>query len=172
MGPSKQIRLMKILFLNMGGGGRMGGCEPRTEAIRKLKKVVGWTNVNQELKVLLKEHKDIFRGSRAGLVVERRIPKREVGVRSSLRSPCCILQQDTVTSQKVLVIPRKRWLRPDMTKTVLTGPQPKQTNKHKGNLQFIPVKIYENRGPQPSRVIENERKLKERGKKLCAPIGV
>ena len=42
-------------------------------------------------------------------------------VRSSLRSPCCILEQDTFTSQKVLVIPRKRWLRPDMTETLLTG---------------------------------------------------
>ena len=37
------------------------------------------------------------------------------GLRSSLRSPCCVLEQDTFTSQKVLVIPRKRWLRPDMT---------------------------------------------------------
>ena len=30
-----------------------------------------------------------------------------MGVRSSLGSPCCILEQDTFTSQKVLVIPRK-----------------------------------------------------------------
>ena len=29
----------------------------------------------------------------------------------------------------------------------------------------------ENGGPQPSRVIENEKKLKERGKKMGAPIG-
>ena len=35
------------------------------------------------------------------------------GVRSSLGSPCCILEQDTFKSQKVLVIPRKRWLRPE-----------------------------------------------------------
>ena len=28
---------------------------------------------------------------------------------------------DTFTSQKVLVIPRKRWLRPDMTEKLLTG---------------------------------------------------
>ena len=51
-------------------------------------------------------------------MVERRTPEREV--RSSLRSPCCVLEQDTFTSQKVLVIPRKRWLRPDMTKQSLT----------------------------------------------------
>ena len=42
-------------------------------------------------------------------------------VRSSLRSPCCILEQDTFTSQKVLVIPRKRWLHSDMTEKLLTG---------------------------------------------------
>ena len=53
--------------------------------------------------------------------VERRTPEREVGVRSSLRSPCCILEQDTFTSQKVLVIPRKGWLRPGMTEKLLTG---------------------------------------------------
>ena len=63
-------------------------------------------------------------GRRGGLVVERRTLEREVGgggVRSSLRSPCCILEQDTFTAQKVLVIPRKRWLRPDMTEKLLTG---------------------------------------------------
>ena len=93
----------------MGGGS--GGFEPRIEDIIKRKKsgsgwwgsswvrsgwgsVGGSTNVNQELKVLLKEHKGI--------------------------------------------------------------------------LQLITVK-YENGGPQPSRVIENERKLKERGKN-CVPL--
>ena len=30
-------------------------------------------------------------------------------------------QQDTFTSQKVLVIPRKRWLRPDMSEKLFTG---------------------------------------------------
>ena len=60
-------------------------------------------------------------GRRRGLVVERRTPEREVGVRSSLRSLCCVLEQDTFTFQKVLVIPRKRWLRPAMTEKFLTG---------------------------------------------------
>ena len=49
-------------------------------------------------------------------------------VRSSLRSPCCILEHDTFTSQKVLEIPRKRWLRPDMTEKMVdwdVKPQPK-----------------------------------------------
>ena len=56
---------------------------------------------------------------RGGLVVERRTP--EVGVRSSHGSPCFIIEQDTFTSQKVLVIPRKQWIRPDMTEKLLTG---------------------------------------------------
>ena len=35
--------------------------------------------------------------------------------------PCCVLEQDIFTHQKVLVILRKRWLRPYMTKKFLTG---------------------------------------------------
>ena len=33
----------------------------------------------------------------------------------------CVFEQDTFTSEKVPVIPRKRWLRPDMTEKLLTG---------------------------------------------------
>ena len=54
-------------------------------------------------------------------MVERRTLEQEVGVQSSLRSPCCIHEQDTFTSEKVLVIPRKRWLRPGTTEKLLTG---------------------------------------------------
>ena len=55
-------------------------------------------------------------------MVGRRTPEQEVaGVRSSIRSPCCIHEQDIFTSLKVLAIPRKRWLRPDMTGKMLTG---------------------------------------------------
>ena len=36
-----------------------------------------------------------------GLVVSER-----VGVRSSLRVPCCVLEQDIFTPKKVLIIPR------------------------------------------------------------------
>ena len=68
-------------------------------------------------------------------------PEREVGVRSSLASPCCILEQDTFASQKVLVIPRQRWLRPDMTEKLLTWteslntpPPPKKKIKNKASL--------------------------------------
>ena len=35
--------------------------------------------------------------------------------------PCCVLEQGTFTPQKVLVIPRKRWLRPNITEKLLTG---------------------------------------------------
>ena len=68
-------------------------------------------------------------GRRGGLVIERPNPEREVGVRSSLRSPCCVLEQDTFTSQEVLVIPRKRWLRPDMTEKLFTGTLSEKRNE-------------------------------------------
>ena len=55
------------------------------------------------------------------LVVEHRTLEREVGVRSSLRSLCCVLERDTFTSQKVMVIHREQWLRLNMTKKLLTG---------------------------------------------------
>ena len=45
--------------------------------------------------------------------------------------------------------------------------------EYNGILQLITVKTMKTGGgAQSSRIIENERKLKERGKKLCAPIGV
>ena len=58
------------------------------------------------------------------------------GVRSSLRLPCCILEQDTFTSTKVLVIPRKRWPRPNMTEKLLTGTLNKNETRIIGNLNF------------------------------------
>ena len=36
-------------------------------------------------------------------------------------SPCCVLEQDIFTPQKVLVIPSKRWLHPNMTEKLFTG---------------------------------------------------
>ena len=35
--------------------------------------------------------------------------------------PCCVLKQGTFTPQKVLVIPRKWWLRPNRTEKLFTG---------------------------------------------------
>ena len=64
-------------------------------------------------------------------MVEHQTPERQVGVRSSLRSLCCVLEQDTFTSQKVLVIPRKWWLRPYMTEKLFTGTVSKNQTKKK-----------------------------------------
>ena len=51
-----------------------------------------------------------------------RTPDQEVEGSSPTRvKPCCVLEQGTFTSQKVLVIPRKRWLRPNMTENLFTG---------------------------------------------------
>ena len=54
--------------------------------------------------------------------------------------PCCVLEQGTFTPQKVLVIPRNRWLRPNMTEKLFTGTlrinQP--TNQPTSVIPFIP----------------------------------
>ena len=44
-------------------------------------------------------------GRRGGLALKRRTPEREVRVRSSLRSLCCVLEQDTFTSKKYWLYP-------------------------------------------------------------------
>ena len=50
---------------------------------------------------IIKLAEDSFnKGRRAGLVVEPRTPEREVGARSLFNAPCCVLEQDTFTSQK------------------------------------------------------------------------
>ena len=67
-------------------------------------------------------------------MVERRTPKRDVGGSIlTVRSPCCVLEQYTV-----LVIPRKRWLRPDMTEKLFTGTLSKNETKRK---QLFPVLV-------------------------------
>ena len=43
------------------------------------------------------------------------------GSSPTLVKPCCVLEQGTFTPPKVLVIPRKRWLRPNMTEKLFTG---------------------------------------------------
>ena len=48
---------------------------------------------------------------------------------TTFSSLCCILEQDTFTPQKVLVIPRKRWLRPDMTEKLFAGTLSKNEKK-------------------------------------------
>ena len=50
-----------------------------------------------------------------------RTPDPEVGGSSPTRvKPCCVLEQGTLAPQKVLVIPRKRWLLPNMTEKLFT----------------------------------------------------
>ena len=51
-----------------------------------------------------------------------RTPDPEIGGSSPTRvKPCCVLEQGTFTPQKVLVIPRKQWLRPNMTEKLFIG---------------------------------------------------
>ena len=51
-----------------------------------------------------------------------RTPNPEVGGSSPTRvKPCCVIELGTFTPQKVLVIPRKRWLRPNMTEKLGGG---------------------------------------------------
>ena len=64
----------------------------------------------------------LSRGSAVAWWLMPRTPDPEVGGSSPTRvKPCCVLEQGTITPQKVLVIPRKRWLRPNMTEKVFTG---------------------------------------------------
>ena len=62
------------------------------------------------------------------------------GVRAPLGSPCCVLEQDIFTPppspKKVLVIPRKRWLRPNMTEKLLTGTLSIKQKKKKKHCVF------------------------------------
>ena len=58
-------------------------------------------------------------------------------VRSSAGSVCCFLEQETFTPQKVLVIPRNRWLRLNMTEKLFTGTLNKNQNKTKLCLAYM-----------------------------------
>ena len=60
-------------------------------------------------------------------MVEHRTLEREVrGL--NLPPPCFVLDQDTLLP-KVPVIPRKRWILPDMTEKLYTGTLSLNTNK-------------------------------------------
>ena len=65
---------------------------------------------------------------RGGSVVDRLTPEPEVvGFETYL---CHVVSlRKTLYSPKVLVMPRKRWLRPDMTEKLLTGNLNLNTNK-------------------------------------------
>ena len=49
-----------------------------------------------------------------------------------------VLEQDTFTSQKVLVIPRKRWRRPKITEKLFTG---KQTRNEINHILSVHIRI-------------------------------
>ena len=75
------------------------------------------------VKAGLKELRHLFfAGSAVAWWLMPRTPDPEVGGSSPTRvKPCCVLEQGTFTPQKVLVIPRKRCLRPNMTEKLFTG---------------------------------------------------
>ena len=58
---------------------------------------------------------------RGGLVVERWTPEREVGFDPHSGRRVVSLSKIHLPLQKVLVIPRKQWLHPNMTEKLLTG---------------------------------------------------
>ena len=63
-------------------------------------------------------------------MVERRSPEREVGgFETYIRR--VVSMRKIFYSPKVLVIPRKSWLRPDMTEKLLTGTLSLNTNKQR-----------------------------------------
>ena len=74
----------------------------------------------------------MFQCQVGGLVVERRTPEREVG--GSILTPVAVLCLEQGT---VLVIPRKRWLRPDMTEKLYTGALNKNETKQLQVLRSV-----------------------------------
>ena len=68
-----------------------------------------------------KHSSQLMKGSGVAWWLMPRTLDPEVGGSSPTRvKPCCVLEQGTYTPQKVLVIPRKRWLRPNMTEKLFT----------------------------------------------------
>ena len=69
------------------------------------------------------------------LVLENTISSTGVGLQSersgvrNLPPPCCVLEQDTLLPESTGLLPRKRWLCPDMTEKLLTGTLSLNTNK-------------------------------------------
>ena len=75
-------------------------------------------------------------------MVERRTPEREVG--GSKPTSVVVSLSKTLYSRKVLVIPRKQWLHPDMTEKLLTWTLSLNTNnqnKLKSDNAFLDAVI-------------------------------
>ena len=76
-------------------------------------------------------------GERGGSVVECRTPEQEVGGSKRTAAVLCPWARH-FTPQKHWLLPRKRWLRPDMTEKLLTGRLSLNTNKQTIRLyQFL-----------------------------------
>ena len=76
--------------------------------------------MNQELKVLLKGHKR-YLGERGGLFGRVSNPGESGRGFDTYLGHVVSSSKDTFTPRKVLVMPRKRWLRPDVTEKLMTG---------------------------------------------------
>ena len=59
---------------------------------------------------------------------------------------CCFLEQETFTPQKVLVVPRNRWLRLNMTEKLFTG----TLNHNQNKKQKIKTKQISGENPDHS----------------------
>ena len=70
-----------------------------------------------------------LKGRRGGLGVERRTPEREVGGSKLTQVAVLCPSARYIYLPKVLVIPRKRWLRPYMTEKLFTGTLSKNETK-------------------------------------------
>ena len=82
------------------------------------------------------------KGERGGLVVNASDSgSRGPGFEPHSGQTCCVLEQGTFTPLKVLVIPRKRWLRPNMTEKLFIGTlrinQPTNLSKSVQNMNSI-----------------------------------
>ena len=73
----------------------------------------------------------------SGLVVARRTPEREVG--GSILTQVAVLCSCAryIYLPKVLVIPRKRWLRPDLTEKLFTGMFKNETKRNMNTVLHI-----------------------------------
>ena len=83
-------------------------------------------------------------GERTGLVVRASDSGSGTRVRSSAGSVYCFLEQETFTPQKVLVIPRNRWLRLNMTEKLFTGTLNKNQNKSSQDTCFKLISLENN----------------------------
>ena len=96
-----------------------------------MKKVSGCPNMASAVKHLVNQGAWWPGGSHLGLQIQRS------GVRGPLGSPCCVLEQDIFSPKKVLVIPRKRWLRPNITENYFTGTLSTKPNQNQNLVNQI-----------------------------------